>query len=84
MSKRLYSTPEVAAILKQSRIEVFRKIKSGKIKAEKVGRNYVVSHTSLMEALGKIVGDRNKKGIEIAIEKALKEYGRAFKLLGQE
>ena len=84
MLKKLYSTSEVATILKQSRIEVFRKIKSGKIKAEKVGRNYVVSRESLMEALGKVVGDKNKNDIEAAIEKALKQYGGAFRLLGKE
>jgi excisionase family DNA binding protein len=84
MSKNFYSTSEVATILKQSRVEVFRKIKSGKIKAEKIGRNYIIPHESLMEALGKIVGDHNKKEIEMAIEKALKEYGGAFRLLGKE
>ncbi|PJA00860.1 hypothetical protein COX75_01405 [bacterium (Candidatus Gribaldobacteria) CG_4_10_14_0_2_um_filter_33_15] len=84
MSKNFYSTSEVAAILKQSRIEVFRKIKSGKIKAEKIGRNYIVPRKSLMEALGKIVGEQNKKEIEMATEKALKEYGETFRLLGKE
>jgi len=84
MFKKLYSTSQVATILKQSRIEVFRKIKSGKIKAEKVGRNYVISREALMEALGEIIGDQNKKDIEAAIEKALKQYGGAFRLLGKE
>lgn len=84
MSKNFYSTSEVAAILRQSRVEVFRKIKSGKIKAEKIGRNYIIPRESLMETLGKVVGIQNKKEIETAIEKALKEYGEAFRLLGKE
>jgi len=84
MSKNLYSTSEAAAILKQSRVEIFRKIKSGKIMAEKIGRNYVIPRESLMEALGKSVGEKNKIEIEKAIDKAFKEYGKTFKLLSRE
>lgn len=84
MSKNFYSTSEVATILKQSRVEVFRKIKSGKIKAEKIGRNYIIPRESLVEALGKIVGNQSKKDIEMTIEKAFREYGGAFRLLGKE
>ncbi|HCI05180.1 TPA: hypothetical protein DEX28_00340 [Patescibacteria group bacterium] len=83
-SKTLYSTSEVANILHLSRVEVFRKIKAGKIKAQKVGRNYVVAHDSLTEALGHMIGKHKKEEIEKVVEHALKEYGEAFKRLGKE
>src|SRR3989338_2240547 len=42
MDKKLLSTIEVAKILGISRVAVFKKIKSGSIKAQKVGRNFVI------------------------------------------
>lgn len=84
MPKNFYSTSEVAQILRLSRIAVFNKIKSGKLKAEKIGRNYIVSNEALLEALGKTIGMEKRKKIENAIDKALKEYRTTFKLLGRE
>ena len=84
MNKKMYSTIEAAKILQLSRIEIFRKIKNGKIKAEKVGRNYVIGHNDLLEALGKIVGSSKKERIENAVKRAVKEYGKTFKKLSEE
>lgn len=42
INDKYYSTTEVARLLGISRIAVFKKIKQGKIKAEKIGRNYIV------------------------------------------
>lgn len=82
--KSMYSTAEVAHILHLSRVEVFRKIKAGKIKAVKVGRNYVISRESLLDLLEDTVGTHDKKQIDDAIDKALAEYGEAFEKLGRE
>jgi len=82
--KSMYSTAEVAHILHLSRIEIFRKIKSGKIKAIKVGRNYVIPYESLLGLLEDTVGVHSKKQINEAIDKALAEYGEVFKKLGRE
>ncbi|HEY4505340.1 MAG TPA: helix-turn-helix domain-containing protein [Candidatus Paceibacterota bacterium] len=84
MNKKMYSTQEVANILKLSRVEIFRKIKNGKLKAEKVGRNYVIAQDDLLEALGKIVGASKKLRIESAVKRAMKEYGKTFKKLSEE
>ena len=84
MDPKYYSTGEVAKILRISRIAVFKQIKSGKIKAEKVGRNYVIAQNDLLEALGKVVGSSKKKKIEEAVKRAVKEYGKTFKKLGEE
>ena len=80
----MYSTSEVAHILHLSRVEIFRRIKSGRITAEKIGRNYVITHDSLTEALEKSLGVHKKQEIEKAIDKALEEYKEVFIKLGKE
>ncbi len=84
MKKNYYSTIEAAKILHMSRIGVFKRIKSGKIKADRAGKNYIISHESLSEALGNSLGQEKKEGIERALRKGLKEYKNTFKLLGKE
>ena len=84
MKKNMYSTAEVANILHLSRIEIFRKIQAGKIKAQKVGRNYVIPFESIEEILGETIGTHKKEEIEKVIDRALKDYGEAFKKLSKE
>jgi len=84
MAKGFYSTTEVADILRVSRITVFQRIKSGKIKAEKIGRNYIVSHESLLGALGQKVGAHKKEEIDRVVKRAMKDYKEVFKRLGKE
>ncbi len=48
MNDKLYSTPEVAKILGISRIAVFKKIKTGKLVAMRVGKGYVITKENLM------------------------------------
>lgn len=49
ISGQLLSTAQVAKILGISRIAVFKNIQSGKIKAQKVGRNYIIKREDLIE-----------------------------------
>lgn len=84
MSKEYYSTTEAANIFGVSRITVFNWIKSGKIKAEKVGRNFVIPHESIIEKLGKKIGEEKKTEIEKTINKAIGEYEQTFRKLGKE
>jgi excisionase family DNA binding protein len=56
MKKEFYSTGEVAQILNLSRVSVFNRIKTGKIKATKVGRNFIVSHEELLKLPDLTVG----------------------------
>lgn len=84
MEKKLLSTAEVAKLLGISRIAVFKKIKSGEIKSEKVGRNFVISQEDLHEAIGVVLGENKKKIIEESVKKTVKEYGEALRLLGKE
>ncbi|HEC66037.1 MAG TPA: DNA-binding protein [bacterium] len=82
--KRLFSTMEMAKILGISRIAVFKKIKSGEIKAIKVGRNYVISDKVLNRVLSKRLTPKQKKVIETAVHKTVKEYGDVLQRLGRE
>lgn len=84
MERKLLSTIEVAKILGISRIAVFKKIKSGEIKAKKVGRNFVIAGEDLHEAIGTVLGEAKKRLIEESVKKTVKEYGETLKLLGKE
>lgn len=84
MKKELFSTAEVAKILGISRIAVFKKIKSGEIKAKKVGRAFVIRKEDVPGVLVKQLTQEQKRGIEAVVEKTIKEYGLTLKLLGQE
>ena len=84
MEKQLFSTAEVAKLLSISRVAVFKKIKSGEIKAVKIGRNFVVDKSDLPEILGSALGKNRQRAIENAVKKTVREYGETLKLLGKE
>ena len=76
--------PELAKILGLSRIAIFKRVKKGAIKAVKIGRNYAIPRAYIDSILGKALGDSDKKEIDMAVRKTIKEYGRTLKLLGKE
>lgn len=78
------STAELAKLLHVSRIAVFKKIQSGKIKAFKIGRNYVIPMEEVLSAIGTFISPEKKTEIDKVVKKAVKEYGEAFRLLGKE
>jgi excisionase family DNA binding protein len=82
--QEFFSSTEAAKILGVSRIAVFKKIKSSALKATKVGRNFIISRESLMEALGEQLSGKGRQEIDSAIKQALREYRETFRLLGQE
>ncbi|OGI98628.1 hypothetical protein A3H53_01265 [Candidatus Nomurabacteria bacterium RIFCSPLOWO2_02_FULL_40_10] len=84
MDKNLLSTVEAANILGISRQAVFKKIKSGEIKAKKVGRNFVITREDLPYILEEHLTEDRKREIEKAVKKAVSEYGEALRLLGRE
>lgn len=81
--KNLISATELAKILGISHVAVFKKIKSGKIKAAKVGRNYVIDKKDLGDLLGSELTPKGKEEIENAVKKTVSEYGEALKKLGK-
>ena len=84
MEKQSFSTAELAKILGISRVAVFKKIKSGEIKAKKVGRNFAIERQELAEILGAVLSEEKKREIEKSVKKTIKEYGETLKLLGKE
>ena len=82
--KEFLSTSEVAKILRLRRIAVFKKIKNNQLKAEKIGRNFVVRREDLSEYLGESIGPEQKREIDVAVKKATREYKETFMLLGKE
>lgn len=82
--KEYLSTSELAHLLGVSRIAVFKKIQSGKIKAFKIGRNYVVPMQEFWTAIGTFISPEKKKEMDEVVKKAVKEYGDALRRLGSE
>ena len=84
MDKEFLSTAELAEMLGVSRVTVFKKIKSGEIKAQKSGRNFIILRKDLPAALGTVVSEEQKKSVHQAVKKAVKQYSETFRLLGRE
>jgi excisionase family DNA binding protein len=85
MKKTEYITiPQLAKILGLSRIAVYRKVKAGQIKATRIGRNFAIPHKYVAQILGKTLGREDKKQIDSAVKKTVKEYGRVLRLLSTE
>jgi len=82
MKRKLLTTQEVADLLGITRQAVALKIKSGQIKAKKVGRSYVIDSDDLAEITGEILGERAVEEIKHVVKRTVKEYGETLKLLG--
>jgi excisionase family DNA binding protein len=78
------STAELARLLNVSRVAVFKKIKSGKIKGFKIGRNYVIPVEEFMTAVGTFISQDKKDEIEKIVKNAVSEYGETLRRLGEE
>ncbi len=76
--------PQLAKLLGKSRIAVYRDVKSGKIAATKIGRNYAISDRDITYILGKGISAKGKRQIDAAVRKTVREYGEVLKKLGKE
>ena len=76
--------PQLAKILGLSRIAVYKKVKKGHIKAVRIGRTFAIDQKYVLRILGKDLAREDKKQIDDAVRKTVKEYGRTLKLLGSE
>jgi excisionase family DNA binding protein len=83
-NKDYYSVKEIAEALGISRIAVFNKIKSGLIKAVKIGRMYAVPASEFENLIGGTLTLAQKKFIDQGVKKTVKEYGETLRLLGKE
>jgi excisionase family DNA binding protein len=82
--QRYYSIPDVASLLGMSRVAVYKKVKSGEIRAIKLGRNYGISGAYVAQLLGKKVGQVRRKQIDRAVKRVVREYGELLRMLGKE
>jgi excisionase family DNA binding protein len=80
--EKFLSTARLAKILGVSRITVYKKVKSGEIKATKVGRTFVIDRKDLGGILEEKLTPEQKTAIKKAVQKAVNEYGETFRLLG--
>ena len=79
--KQFISTTEAAKILGVSRITIFDRIKRGKIPANKVGRNFIIEKSQIVRGKDAKLTDDEKKLINKAVDRTIKEYGKTLKLL---
>lgn len=79
---KLLSVSEVAEMMGMSRTHVLRKIKSGELPAQKVGKTYTIL-SSHLPGIYQPLTETDKKQIDRAVEETLKEYGEVIRKLGQ-
>jgi len=79
--KKYLTIPEAARIVGISRIAVYKRVKKGKIKALRIGRNYAIPKKVLMDILGKNLKAQGKRAISSAIEKMVEGYGKTLESL---
>ncbi|HAZ29107.1 MAG TPA: hypothetical protein DCY48_05050 [Candidatus Magasanikbacteria bacterium] len=82
--KKFFSTAELALLLGISRVEAFRKIQKGQIPAKKAGRNFLIAKKDVAHLLSRELTNKEKKKIDMAVDKVIEEYGETLKLLGKE
>ena len=80
--RQFISIQELANILGISRIAVYKKVKKGQIKAVRIGRSFAIPRKYLDSILGKTLKDSQKKEIDAAVKKTVREYGDTLKMLG--
>lgn len=81
---KYYSIPEAAKIMGLSRIAVYNRVKSGKLKAIRMGRNYAIPETALGKILKQEITDETKATIKAGVKRVVAEYGETLRRLGKE
>ena len=85
MTRQSYITvAQLAKLLGISHVAVWKRIKNGQIKAEKIGRMYIVTDKEVAHILGKQPTAQDKRQIGMAVKKVVKDYGEVLRKLGQE
>jgi excisionase family DNA binding protein len=83
MKDRYLSTIQAAKVMGISRVAVLKQIKSGKLRARRVGRNYIIDRNDLAGIFRNItLGEKRK--VSSAVKRVVKQYGPALKRLGKE
>ena len=83
-TEKYITIPELAKLLGVSRIAIYNRVKKGQIPAKKIGRTYIITDETVAEILGREVTAKEKKLIDAAVDRTVREYGEVLKLLGKE
>jgi len=83
-TEKYITIPKLAELLGVSRIAVYRRVKKGDIPAIKIGGIYVITDETVNNILGKKLTPKNKKRIDEAVKRTVREYGEVLKKLGRE
>ena len=79
-----YSISEAAKILGFSRVTIWKRIRSGKLKAERIGHIFIIPKSEFGHVETGELSESQKKTVEEAVKKTVKEYGETLKKLGKE
>ena len=79
-----FTTSEAAKILGISRVAVFNRIKKGKLKAMKIGRNFAIPKEELEDIIGGDLNQEEKEFLTKGVQKVIREYGETLQRLGKE
>lgn len=79
-NKKHVTITELAKIMNLSRVQVFRKIKSGEIPAEKVGNIYIIPAEYASLYTGEMTA-RDEKMIAKGVDRVVSQYGEVLKKL---
>lgn len=82
--KNYFSVQETADLLHISRQAVLKKINSHQLKAERVGRNFIVQSEEVKDFLAIELTEKVKRQIEDGVAEVIKQYGEVLKKLGRE
>lgn len=82
--KNYYSIQELADLLNISRQAVLKRINNGQIKAEKVGRNFIIQKDDIKDFLSTELSAKVKLQIDNGVAEVIKQYGEVLKKLGKE
>ena len=82
MERKPYvSVPQAAKILRKSRIAIYKQVKSGKVEAVRIGKNYMITKTSLKRMiLNRTIKDI-ERDINHAVKKAIREFENVLELI---
>lgn len=81
--KELLSVTDVSQLLGISRTHVLRKIQAGEIKAEKIGKSYIIRRKNL-PGIHRPTDEMERKKVEEAIDKTMADFGEVIRKLGRK
>jgi excisionase family DNA binding protein len=84
MREKMMTIPKLADKMGLSRVAVYKKVKSGKIPATKVGRIYVIATKDVKDLLPSPPSKKELKWVDEAVKREVQEYGMVFKWLSTE